>query len=70
MRFVSNVHTVSLSQDEAPLVFQASHESGRVLLEIPVSKSVLDGQYWYLNSRLCEVIGRDWNCSMKVYKCN
>ena len=69
-RFVSNMHTVSLSQDETPLVPQALHERGRVLLEIPVSHSVVDGQYWYLNSRLCEVIDRDWNCSMGVYKCN
>ena len=67
MFFVSNVHTVSLSQDETPLVLQASHERGRVLLEIPVSNSVVDGQYWYLNSRLCKVIGRDWNCSMEKF---
>lgn len=47
MFFVSNVHTVGLAQDFSPVSVQL-HENLLVQLEIPVSRSLLDGQYWYV----------------------
>lgn len=43
---MSDIHTIAVSEDMVPVVLNVQHQSARTVMEIPVSESVLDGQYW------------------------